>query len=542
MKKLSLLISLFFVCVMLVAQEVQPTRNVIVMIPDGASISVFSAARWFNLFNGHGHQLNVDPFITGTVNVHETNAVVAESAAAGSVFSTGVISAAGNIAMHPAPSATDMFPVDASRANQPAATLLEAARILQNKATGIVVTCEFTHATPASFAAHHYSRNNRTAIAPQFAFNNLHVLMGGGNSLVSESMKQHLQNNGTTLIQNDRAAMLNYSGNRVWALFEEMALPYDIDRNPDLVPSLAEMTAKAIEVLSKHENGFFLMVEGSMVDWAAHANDPVGIITEFLAFDKAVGVVMDFAKRDGNTAVIIMSDHGNSGFSIGTDRCPGFVDFTLAEFFAPVAQIRRTANGMVSILRNTEPENFRSVFYYYTGINLTNDELNSLLASRDFRGGTHLEEHNNRSMSQNVVNIYNTHTCFGFTTGGHTGEEVLLASFHPQDHILRGNICGTKVNAYLQQVMGLEISLQELSDKIFVKHTNVFDGMVVNVDYSNPDFPVLNIQNGRNTMQLTAFSSVGLLNGTSFDVGSVVVYQGRNNLFYLPGSLREKLQ
>ena len=65
----------------------------------------------------------------------------------------------------------------------------------------------------------------------------------------------------------------------------------------------------------------FLMVEGSQVDWAAHANDPVGIITEFLAFDEAVGKVMDFARSNGETAVIVLADHGNSGFTIGTSRC-----------------------------------------------------------------------------------------------------------------------------------------------------------------------------------------------------------------------------
>ena len=541
MKKITLLLSLFFACAMLFAQEVRPTRNVIVMIPDGASVSVFSAARWFNQFNGLGHQLNVDPFLSGTVSVFETNAVVAESAAAGSFFSTGVLSMAGSLALHPAPSATDIFPVDASRAFQPAATILEAARILQGMATGIVVTCEFTHATPAAFAAHHYDRNNRRAIAPQFAANNLNVLFGGGNSLVSESMRQHLHNTGTTLIQNDRAALLNYTGNRVWALFGDMAMPYDIDKDRELVPSLAEMTAKAIEILSQHENGFFLLVEGSMVDWAAHANDPVGMMSEFLAFDKAVGVAIDFAKADGNTAVLIMSDHGNSGFSIGTDRCGGFQGFTPEQFFRPVAQIRRTSGGMEAILRNAEPDDFRDIFYYYTNINLTDAELNSLLASRNFRDGTHLGEHNNRTLAQNVVRIYNAHLCFGFTTGGHTGEEILLASFHPDDHILRGHVLGSQVNAYLQKVLGLEISLQELSDKIFVKHTDVFSGMNVTIDRTDRYFPTLTIRNGQNVMTLTAFSSVGVLNGNVFDVGSVVVYMGRNGLFYLPRSLAEKL-
>ena len=541
MKKFALLFSLFFVCVMLVAQEVRPTRNVIVMIPDGASVSVFSAARWLQFFNTGDYGLNVDPFLSGTVTVLSSNAPIPDSAPAGSAFSTGVFSQTGNIAIHPAPCANDIFPVDAARAFQPAATILEAARIKRGMATGMVVTCEFTHATPASFAAHHYSRGNRTAIAPQIAFNNLDVMFGGGNSLVSEAMKQHFRNTGTTLIQNDRQAMLNYTGNRVWALFGEMALPYDIDRDPNLVPSLAEMTKKALEILSKHENGFFLMVEGSQVDWAAHANDPVGIVTEFLAFDKAVGVVMDFAKRDGNTSVVIMSDHGNSGFSIGSNRSPAYQTLSLEGIFGTLSQIQRTASGLQNLLINAEPSDFRAIFQRYTNIELTDEELNSLLASRNFRGGTYLGEHNNRNLSANIVRIFNTHMCFGFTTSGHTGEEVLLASFHPQGDILRGHVLATQVNAYLQQVMGLQTSLQELSDKIFVKHTDVFAEMNATIDYTNPAFPVLVVRNGRNTMQIPAFSSVGTLNGRTFDIGSVAVYMGRNNLFYVPRNLREKL-
>ena len=66
------------------------------------------------------------------------------------------------------------------------------------------------------------------------------------------------------------------------------------------------------------------MVEGSQVDWAAHGNDPVGIITEYLAFDKAVGKAIEFAKENGETAVVILSDHGNSGITIGKAECKGY--------------------------------------------------------------------------------------------------------------------------------------------------------------------------------------------------------------------------
>ena len=550
MNKFTLLISLFFATVLLLftncannSQDVRPVKNLIVLIPDGASPAVYSAARWLNHFNGLGHQLHVDPFLTGTVSTFSSNAPIADSAPAGSAFSAGIVSETGNVAIHPIATPNDIFPelIDASRANQPAATILEAARIKRGMAVGMVVTCEFTHATPASFASHHYSRSANRDIAKQIAFNNLDVLFGGGTSLVSDAMREHFRNTGTTLIENDRAALLNYTGNRVWALFGNMAMPNDIDKDRELVPSLAEMTTKAIDILSRNRNGFFLMVEGSQVDWAAHANDPVATLTDFLAFDKAVGVAMDFAKRCGNTAVVVVSDHGTGGFSIGSARSPSYHTLSLEGIFGTLSQIRRTSNGMANILRNTEPEDFGTVFRYYTNIELNETEINSLLASRDFREGTHFPEHNNRNLNANVVRIFNSHTCFGWTTGGHTGEEMLLASFHPQDHVLRGHLKSTQVNTYFQQVLGLRTSLTDLTDQIFVLYSDVFGGMDVAIDRANPQIPTLTIRNGQNTMTLTAFSSVGVLNGNSFDVGSVVVYIGRSGEFYLPKKLREKL-
>ena len=82
-------------------------------------------------------------------------------------------------------------------------------------------------------------------------------------------------------------------------MFSETSLAYDMDRDPAKEPSLAEMTKKAIDTLSKDEDGFFLMVEGSKIDWAAHANDPIGLISDIIAFDDAVKVALNFAKADG---------------------------------------------------------------------------------------------------------------------------------------------------------------------------------------------------------------------------------------------------
>lgn len=513
------------------------------MIPDGTSVGVYSVARWYKMYSQQGNSLNIDPFMAGTVTTHSSNAPIGDSAPTGSCYATGVLQQTGNIAIHPEVSPNDIFPVDASRSLQPAATILEASKILQNKAVGLVVTCEFPHATPADFSAHHYSRGNYTALAPQMAYQNLDVMFGGGTSIVSEDMRRHFKSKGITLLENNKQALLNYNKkDKIWALFGEKALPYDMDRNPETTPSLAEMTGKALELLSKNENGFFLMVEGSQVDWAAHANDSKAIITEFLAFDEAVKKAMDFAKKDGNTVVVIASDHGNSGMSIGSAKCPGYDKLSIDQLFKSVSKYQLSSNALESILLKTPVNDFKSVFKKYTDIDLTDEELQTLLSSKNYKEGDYTKVGTSNNMAHNIVNILNSRTCFGFTTGGHTGEEVILSSYHPQGDNLKGHINNTELNAYLQKVSGLTTSLDELSNQLFAKHTDVFTGAKISIDKKDKDFPILTVKKGKNTFVVKAFSSVATLNGKPFDIGSVVVYIDKNDTFYLPKNLAEKIR
>ncbi len=542
MKRFGTLLYLFLAASLIFAQEVRPVKNVIMMIPDGTSVGVYSAARWFKYYNGMEDKLNIDPYFTGTVTTFSSNAPIGDSAPTGSCYATGVLQQTGNVAIHPEVSDNDLFPVDASRTYQPAATILEASKIEKKKAVGLVVTCEFPHATPADFSAHHYNRGNYKALAPQMAYQNIDVVFAGGNSILTDDIKKHFVNNGTTLIQNDKEALLNYNGNgKVWALFGEQGLPYNIDRNPDKVPSLAEMTEKALEILSKNENGFFMMVEGSQVDWAAHANDAATMIDEYLAFDEAVGKAMAFAEKDGNTVVVVAADHGNSGISIGSRDCPGYDKLSIEQLFGTVSKYQLSANGLESILVNTKPEGIKAVFKQYTDIDITDEELETLLASKNYKEADYMKVASSNNLAHNIVNILNSRTCFGFTTGGHTGEEVLLASYHPQGDVLKGHVKNTGLNQYLQKVTGLEISLQELSDKIFAKHNEVFAGLKYSIDKKDPDFPVLRVKKGKNNLEVKAFSSVATLNGKPFDIGSVTVYIDKNDTFYLPVALAEKL-
>ena len=284
------------------------------------------------------------------------------------------------------------------------------------------------------------------------------------------------------------------------------------------------------------------MVEGSQVDWAAHANDPIAMITEFLAFDEAVGKVIDFAKNDGETGVIILSDHGNSGFTIGKNECKGYDKLTIHELFGAVSKCKLTASGIEALLLDTKPENMKEVFKKYTEINLTDNELKSLTSSKNYKAGDYTEVANSPSLQKNIINILNSRMCFGFTTGGHTGEEVLLAAYHPEGTLPMGHLKNTDINDYLFKVSGLKTPLPEMTQRLFSKHSDVFAGMNYSIENKDSDIPVLIVKNKKNTLRIPAFSSVGTLNGKQFDMGSITVYMDKNDTFYLPKNIIDKLK
>ena len=148
--------------------------------------------------------------------------------------------------------------------------------------------------------------------------------MGGGNKYFDASLRKDKKDMYAAFstkgynVAKSKADLKNIDYSKpILGVFDEDALPYAIDRknNPELeakIPTLAEMTQVAINAMKSHKNGFVLQVESGKVDWAAHGNDVAGLIHDQLQFDDAVKVALDFAKADGNTLVIITTDHGNA--------------------------------------------------------------------------------------------------------------------------------------------------------------------------------------------------------------------------------------
>jgi len=540
---INILVLVLFTIGSIVAQN-KEIKNVILLIPDGTSLSVVSAARWYQKYNNLGNGLNIDPYICGTILTYSSNAPIGDSAPTTSCYVTGYPSHAGSISMYPpADPHNDIIPMDPNRAYQPMMTALEAARITQNKATGLVFTCEFPHATPADCSAHTYDRSKYEWIAPQMVHNKVDVVIGGGVKYLSESDNQFLQDEGYGIFLNDINGFKNYKGNRMWALFGETAMAYDIDRDSEKEPSLAEMTKVAIEKLSKNKNGFFLMVEGSKVDWAAHANDAVSMITEMLAFDKACGVALDFAKADGKTVVIIVPDHGNSGFSIGSNKCTGYSTLTKDQLFGPVSKFKASVPELVAKLQNTKPADLRDVFDNLTGISLNDSDYIQILQSADYKQSPYSDEERIKGslLAKTVNGILDKNTCFGFTTTGHTGEEVFLAVYDPTKNRLMGHHTNIELNHYLRKTMGFKQNLESLTNNYFAKHTDVFANYSYTITVKN-DIPMLEVANKNNIMVIQPNTNIVTLNEKEIKLNTVIVYVDKNNTFYLPESLRDLIK
>lgn len=530
------------------AQE-KRVKNVIMMIPDGTSTSVLSLSRWYKTGLGYDRNqnidvvgLNIDPFICGLVKTHSSDAPIGDSAPTGSTYATGVVSQTGCVSVYPNKTDRDVVTVDAGLAGTPAMTILEAAN-LQGKATGLVVTCEFPHATPADFSAHYYNRGKYDYLAPQMVHNNIDVVFAGGTDYLNGENKDYLLRNGWNILT-DYSSFKSYSGKKVWGLFAPTFLPYELDRDVNTCPSLEEMTEKALEILSQSEDGFFLMIEGSKVDWAAHANDPAGIVTEFLAFDKAVKKVTDFAKKNGETVVVIAPDHGNSAVSIGNmRRSSGYDRIPKNEIIEPVLRCKSSTDNFTHILlKQQNIDEISRCFSDYLGINdLTKFEKDTILSILSQVPEKSKSNKRFDKIKRLTSTIITDRSCIGFTTTGHTGEDVFLAMYHPAGDIMTGVVHNTHVNQYMQRMLGIE-SLRDSTDKYFCGHKALFPEKeyrcVFDPEKTIPELTVTSLKT-KKTIVLKAFDNSVVLNKKTVIPGKTVfVYIDKNKEFYIPKHLK----
>jgi alkaline phosphatase len=288
-------------------------QNVILLIGDGMGTAHRTAARLYSV--GREGQLAMDTLpIAGMASTWSTDSVVPDSAAAGTGLATGVKTYIKAISVDPA--------------GNPVQTILEKAQVA-GKSVGLVTTVQLADATPAVFAAHNADRDDHLGITLDMLDHNVDVLLGGGEdyflptgtpgcypddgdrtdnrNLIDEAVA-----NGYEYVCNeaDFNAVDPEVTDKLLGTFGDYAMtrPY--------APSLSEMAAKAIAILSKNPNGFFLMVEGGQIDLAAHANDALNTIGDTLGFDQAVETALDFQAENPDTLVIVTADHSTGGLTI----------------------------------------------------------------------------------------------------------------------------------------------------------------------------------------------------------------------------------
>jgi len=507
------------------SEKPQTVKNVIVMIPDGMSVTGTTLARLYK-----GESLALDPLASGLMSTWNGDGTIADSAPAGSAISSGWKSQSGNIAS--TGKKYDLPGVKTPRAGEelrPVATLLEAAK-LSGRSAGIISTSEFMHATPADFSAHDPSRKNYDNLTEQIVYNNLDVILGGGakylkaeNRADKEDMAKVLTSRGYSIV-NTPAQLNSFDGKKLVGVFgktdKHTALSYDLDRDPALEPSLGDMTQKAIDVLSQNPDGFFLMVEGSKVDWAAHANDPVGIVSDVLAFDNAVAKALEFAKKDGNTLIIAMTDHGNSGISIGDRSTSTNYDKThWTSFVNPLKKAKVTGEGFEAILESQsakqDPVKIRALAQEWLGVDdLTDAEVKNIMGAKA------------DSLNYVVGPILAERAKIGFTTNGHTGEDVVLYSYDPRGRLLGGLMDNTEVAHFMASA--LDVNLEQATNRLFLDANAEFTakGATVTEDVADAENPVLVVKKGNQTLKIPRNKSIAWLNDKEVISEGVNVYNG----------------
>lgn len=477
-----------------------PIKNVILMIPDGQSAGATTLSRWYK-----GSNLAIDQYASGLVRTYSADAAIADSAPAATAFATGFKSRTGYIGIKGENNTMPNLPaLSQSEKRAPVASVLESAR-LSGRATGIVATSEIMHATPAAFTAHEYSRKNYDNISEQQVYANLDVVLGGGSKFFTKEVRgdkedliSAIKENGYNYITT-RDELLSAKSGKLWGMFAPSDMLYDMDNISE--PTLSEMTQKAIDLLSLDKDGFFLMVEGSKVDWAAHASDPIGIISDTLAFDKACETAIDFAKKDGSTIVIVTTDHGNSGITIGSKNTDSTYDKTpLSSFLEPLKKAVLTGEGIEKKL-NADRSNIVSVMAQYMGISdLTNEEISAI---KNTKAG---------SMNYTVGPIMAKRASIGFTTTGHTGEDVPLYVYAPSGRQLTGVVENTDIAKYIANQMALD--LENTTKQLFVPLRQSAEAKGAKVVWHSEDSknPYITITKGSTEIVLYMNKSIALLN------------------------------
>jgi alkaline phosphatase len=467
------------------------TRNVILFVGDGFGPAQMSlGVQYARLVENR--ELNIESLMldgnTGFAQPMPFESIVIDSAAAATQLATGQAVRNDTLGLNP-----DGYPIE---------TILEWAHE-RDLGTGLVTNMRVTHATPAAFAVHQSSRYNSEQLLMDDLLQerDIDVLLGGGaralvpaGSQVSETLPgipedldgesirddafhwvNELASQGFVIASDAQSLQAAAShATKLLGVFSASHLPYVIDRrqmNVPNVPTLAEMTSAALDVLSRRDEGFFLLVEGGRIDYGGHANDAGTLLHEILDFDEAVGKGLEFQSRHPETLVIVTGDHATGGFSF-TDADFGPRPDLLLDSgitYQPGSQYPRKRQLEILFQQNAsfvyileqagmDPEKLAKLVFEHTGLEMTMDEAReALIRGEDGLPGAESFRPYHGSAEDGAAALLGQalgrHTYVVWSTGEHTSDPVPTYGRGPGAEKLRGIYPNTHIYSVMRDAL-----------------------------------------------------------------------------------------
>lgn len=424
--------------------------NIIFLVSDGMSTGTLNMAnmllqrktgkssKWMSLYE----QNSVTRALMDTASA---SSMVTDSAAASSSWGGGIRVPNGSINVN----------ADGSE-NTPILQKFKKA----GKSVGIVTTVTATHATPAGFSVNSNKRSDEPGIAVKYLDLELDVVMGGGLSHFDPSLRKDgkdllgtARTKGYAVVT-DRKQLLSQDGSKpLLGIFKQEDLPYSLDRASDKsliekVPTLAEMTKKAIQTLSKNKKGFVLQVESGKVDWAAHANDIGGLLYDQVAFDEAVAEAISFAESSDDTLVVITTDHGNAN--------PGlFYGNNADRNFERIFNFKHTNNWVLDgVNKDTTVRAFIDKLEAAQGYPITTAEAEQILVHYGKIDEKGLYNPRNLPYKELAI-VQSKYTSVGWGSMDHSADYVELAMFGPGSELLKPFVRNTDLHNLMLRACGV---------------------------------------------------------------------------------------
>jgi alkaline phosphatase len=284
-------------------------KNVVLLIGDGMGLAQIST-----FYTDKKQWSGFDEFpVIGFQKTHSSDHLVTDSAAGATAMACG--------------KKTFNNAIGLDSTGAPCKTILEEAEDV-GLSTGLIVTSSIVHATPAAFLAHCSSRNNYEDIAKDYMNTEVDLLIGGGKQYFDRRKKddldlvENLERRDYAVYDyfNQELEKMTLSPKKNFVFFTADNQPLPASHMRTYLPYAARAGMNFLN--QRSEKGFFLMIEGSQIDWACHANRPNLLLTEMEDFDNTIRQVLEFARRDGETLVIVTSDHetGGVGLNQGNTR------------------------------------------------------------------------------------------------------------------------------------------------------------------------------------------------------------------------------